>query len=537
MKIISVNLSNFASYKELEFNFDDQGLVLIHGATGSGKSTLMDAIPWILFGKTAKGGNADEVISWPGDINTKGHIRLEINGEFIQIERSRNSNDLWYSQEHINHGLVRGKDLQDTQKLINQLLGFDYDMYMASAYYHEFSQTAQFFTTTAKNRRQITEQLVDLSLPLKLSESIKIDLKAIKTALTKANIDHENFRTKVDIFTQMIKDLQIQSQVWGQQQASKILSFQFKSDSFEVVKGHKINALEKQILDVGYDKNIADNEGIELLEADLPPEFAPCETCGTPKVDHEREATLEVLQELKEDIRLHQAKGKEITLLTKQLSELKASKNVYLEQIQELKSETSPHTESILNLNKDLVKSSTDKEAILANLANIKDQELNLELLSDAVTTLRSELVRTTIESLESQTNTLLRDHFESEIQVNFNIAESDKLEVLITKDSNECQFTQLSKGQRGILKLCFGFAVMRTISKHNNLDIKQLFADEATDGFDENNKLRAVKMFETLALEYDNIYLVDHSEVVKAMVDQKYLVELINGNSQIIRV
>src|ERR1700677_767637 len=170
MKILSVSLENFASYKKLSFDFQSQGLTLIQGANGSGKSTLCDAIPWILFGKTAKDGKSDEVRSWNTAEPTIGAIEVQLELYEVNITRIRGkNNDLYYSftaDEAQNK--IRGKDLMDTQRMINGLLGADYDLYLAGSYYHEFSQTAQFFTTTAKNRRSICEQLVDLSLPIKL---------------------------------------------------------------------------------------------------------------------------------------------------------------------------------------------------------------------------------------------------------------------------------------------------------------------------------------------------------------------------------
>lgn len=36
MKLLKAEVHNFGSYKDLEFDFNDLGLALIHGATGSG---------------------------------------------------------------------------------------------------------------------------------------------------------------------------------------------------------------------------------------------------------------------------------------------------------------------------------------------------------------------------------------------------------------------------------------------------------------------------------------------------------------------
>src|SRR5271166_6085820 len=154
MKILSCYVSDFASYEELHFNFQKQGLTLIQGPTGSGKSTLCDIIPWTLFGRTAKDGAVDEILKWNSTEPAYGNLTLEVRGEKIAVTRARGKNAkdndliLWVDDK-----LIRGKDLNDTQKLINTKLGMDLQLYLASAYFHEFSQTAGFFTATAKNRR------------------------------------------------------------------------------------------------------------------------------------------------------------------------------------------------------------------------------------------------------------------------------------------------------------------------------------------------------------------------------------------------
>jgi ABC-type lipoprotein export system ATPase subunit len=97
-------VTNFGSYKHLEFDFNSNGLTLISGPTGSGKSTLCDIVPWILFGRTSKGGAVDEVRSWDAEEATTGTLMLH----GISITRSRKPNDLTIDGR-------RGKDLNDTQ--------------------------------------------------------------------------------------------------------------------------------------------------------------------------------------------------------------------------------------------------------------------------------------------------------------------------------------------------------------------------------------------------------------------------------------
>ena len=60
MKIGTVKIENFLSFKHADFDFDNQGLTLVTGlnkdnskrSNGSGKSTLIEALVWCLFGET-----------------------------------------------------------------------------------------------------------------------------------------------------------------------------------------------------------------------------------------------------------------------------------------------------------------------------------------------------------------------------------------------------------------------------------------------------------------------------------------------------
>lgn len=74
----------------------------------------------------------------------------------------------------------------------------------------------------------------------------------------------------------------------------------------------------------------------------------------------------------------------------------------------------------------------------------------------------------------------------------------------------------------------------MKAIQNHHSIRIDSLYFDEATDGLDEQMKLKALRMLETLTLNYTSIYLVEHSEALKNMVSNRYEVTLTNGESHI---
>lgn len=501
MRVISASLQNFASYETLNFNFLEQGLTLIQGPTGSGKSTLCDAIPWVLFGKTAKGGAVDEVLTWPGDKVVKGAIHLEINNTAFVIKRFRGpkskDNDLYYME--VGGPVVRGKDLLDTQKQINQIIGIDCELYLAGAYYHEFSQTAQFFTTTAKNRRAICEQLVDLSLAVKLQAQLSEQQKITRKDSERVLEDLKEKQFKIDHLERTQASERNRSEKWKVRQTELISLAEKKADFFEVDKANRILSLESKHNDYIIKMNIS----------------TKCPTCGAKKqLNHSP------IVESPYQIALEQEKR---------------SENAYIPQLADLMAEENPFAD---DNNMDYSVEINELNRAVAVLIDMQTSLIlksdDLELLQEITNDYRSLSIMYAIAYIESQTNKLLENHFDSEIKVKFEVESADKLDVTIQKDGNTCVFSQLSKGQRQILKLCFGASVMQAVANHHGVAFNAIFLDEALDGLDEQMKVKAFRMLETMAIGYESIFMVEHSEALKPLFSNSYSVALSNGSSRI---
>lgn len=500
MQVKSVELHNFGSYKHLKFEFNDQGLTLIEGPTGSGKSTLCDAIPWILFGSTSKGGSVDEVCQWNSNGATQGTIRLACG---LAVYRSRNPNDLSYSNNVDYDTLgdstrLRGKDVRDTQNLINQKLGFDYETYLSAAYFHEFSQTAQFFTTSAKNRRVITEQIADLSLATNLQESTILPLKAAKQALVKleAVISRNNSQLEYALIQQ--KDDQRRAASWGSDQEKRRSVLFKKYADFDTMKVIRLeDLLEKQDNYMNRARNLT-----------------VCSECGAPKkANHIHNITNPYALEIG-------------TLL--------ASVNTYQEQIDSLDHETNPFKKSKEDTQDKIDQLKHEEGELIVERNEINTEILDLELLQDSLQVHRNQVLSNNIEHLQNRSNDLLTRYFDAEIRVEFTTEGADKLEVLITKDGNEAAYTQLSKGQRQILKLCFAVAVMEAVSNQKGVHFDQIFLDEVLTGLDDTMKAKAFSLLESLSLKHSDVFVVEHSEGMKQLFSSTISISLENGVSRL---
>ena len=96
MRPIKLKMQAFGAYVEpitIDFNKElgENKLFLIHGATGAGKTTILDAISYALYGETsgkARKGEDMRSKNAPDDVLTEIEFLFELNGKIFKIYRS-----------------------------------------------------------------------------------------------------------------------------------------------------------------------------------------------------------------------------------------------------------------------------------------------------------------------------------------------------------------------------------------------------------------------------------------------------------------
>ena len=79
--ITSVKLDNFLSHKDTELTFDN-GVTVFIGGNGAGKSSIIDAMTFALFGKTRRGTKEETIRD--GESQAATQIYFEVNGKKYQ---------------------------------------------------------------------------------------------------------------------------------------------------------------------------------------------------------------------------------------------------------------------------------------------------------------------------------------------------------------------------------------------------------------------------------------------------------------------
>lgn len=529
MKLLNAEVINFGSYDSLEFNFNEQNLALVYGVTGSGKSTLQDLPSWLLFGVTAKDGNADEIRSWNHpDEPTIGSIDIEVNGQLIGVHRIRGKateNDLYW-HEGDDPTPIRGKDITETQKLLNDRLGVSKDLYIAAAYYNEFSPTGLFFTSKAKERRELFEKIVDLSLPTLLSERIASARKEAKKTYSERSEELNKAAGRLEQLKNSERAIKRDVEGWSKAQEEEIQTLKFRSEKFDEEKQSKAAALRTRAVAWEAQRSQKVNSLTLKLQATTAKieiaDSSKCQTCGNSNhpIDSylsQYETATSSLSELQD----------QINPFISQITEAEAAVNHYLEQSDSETKKSNPFLVQLDRFSRELPKAEESLASIKSELLKINHKINSLNHLSDLAAQLRGKLLRNSIKQIEDETNRYLETYFESEIKVEFEMSDSDDLEVLVTKDGHSCVFRQLSKGQRGLLKLAFSVAVMTASSNRVGIHFDTLCFDEALDGLDSSLKMKAYNLLSELSLSHSTVLVIDHSIELQGLFTKHYHVTI----------
>lgn len=158
----SIKATNFLSWSELHFNVT-KGATLVDGwneddqrSEGSGKSAILNAVSWCIFGKVPKDANIDDVIK---DGETSCSVVLEFdNGD--AIVRSRKPHDLYLMKAG---ATIKGKDARETQTFIEEYIGCNFETFCQSVYFAQ-NYDKKFLSSNQEDKGKILSSIQNLQV-------------------------------------------------------------------------------------------------------------------------------------------------------------------------------------------------------------------------------------------------------------------------------------------------------------------------------------------------------------------------------------
>jgi len=131
-ELLSLKLKKFMNYKKTTtFNFNTP-YVVVTGPTGAGKTTILDALTFALYGRSSR---LDIPTTKIEDICKKGgRVRCEFRTghNLIQLERGRDNKGKSYLQLWINKKRYPGTIIEINEKLCSTILGMNYQAFINS---------------------------------------------------------------------------------------------------------------------------------------------------------------------------------------------------------------------------------------------------------------------------------------------------------------------------------------------------------------------------------------------------------------------
>lgn len=179
-----LELRNFLAYRTPDpIIFEDLHLACLSGQNGAGKSSLLDAITWALWGK-ARGRSDDDLIHL-------GQTEMQVTLDFLQdsqlyrvirqrkagkakkgggISPGQSSLTLFsWDEEQNRFTLINEPTMRETQNRINHLLRLDYEIFVHSAFLQQGKADA-FTTKTPAQRKDILSEILGLDRWLRYEE-------------------------------------------------------------------------------------------------------------------------------------------------------------------------------------------------------------------------------------------------------------------------------------------------------------------------------------------------------------------------------
>jgi exonuclease SbcC len=182
---IQLTLNNFLSYAEASLDFKGLHTACICGANGAGKSSLLEAITWAIWGQSR--ASSDEDVIHASATDGRVDFTFESNQQVYRVIRSKSRGKSAGLDFQVQSGeqfrSLSGKGLRATQEVIDQTLRLDYDTFVNSSYLRQ-GRADEFMLRRPSERKQILADLLKLDQYETLASQAKDEAKQLKGQVT-----------------------------------------------------------------------------------------------------------------------------------------------------------------------------------------------------------------------------------------------------------------------------------------------------------------------------------------------------------------
>ena len=160
MRLISLELNDWRAYEHCLIEFPD-GLIGVGGLNGAGKTTIVEAIGWVLFKHLRPGSKQGELRRQGTDGRATAVLVFQLEDTIYTVKRAAGGEaHLWIGDPD---GEPEASGQRDVTSRVIRELGLTWDVFERTIFAKQKDIAALDQNTTGKNRRAHIERLLGLS--------------------------------------------------------------------------------------------------------------------------------------------------------------------------------------------------------------------------------------------------------------------------------------------------------------------------------------------------------------------------------------
>ena len=576
-KVKNLTVKNFMSVgnstQAVQFNRKDLTLVLgqnldlggddTGARNGTGKTTIINALSYALYGEALTKIRKDNLINKTNGKNMLVTIEFENNGLDYKIERGRKPNTVAFyigGKEQEITDESQG-DSRETQAEIERMLNMSHDMFKHIVALNTY--TEPFLSLRANDQRTIIEQLLGITMLSEKADVLKEQLKQ-----TKSNITEEEYRIKAvqnanERIKEQIEATRRRQTMWQnkkQEQLDKLSTAVSNLDGIDIeveLAAHDALDLHSQtskaISEVSRWRVSGEQESTRLEKhiTSLTSEIAKlekheCYACGQTMHDNKHEEVLDKKRiTLTETEQQYHESQEKVQTQVNQLAQLgnpgpipivfydskedainhKATIENLTNQLETKLKESDPYEEQIVEMETQAVQE-ISYDHINALTSTKEHEDFLLKLLTNKDSFIRKRIIDQNLSYL----NVRLIQYLDK-IGLPHTVQFNNDLTVSIEELGRELDFDNLSRGERNRLILSMSWA-FRDVWESLYQQINLMFIDEVIDtGMDASGVESSLAILKKMAREGNrSVWLVSHKDELAGRVNNVLSVVKENG-------
>ena len=486
---------------------------LIIGKNGEGKSTILDALCFCLFGKPFRNINKGQLINSINGKNCLVEGKFKVNGKNYKVIRGIKPNkfEIWCDDVLLNQDAAA----KDYQKVLEQqILKLNYKTFtqvviLGSASFVPFMQLS------SGQRREVIEDILDIRIFSTMNQLLKEKTSDTKSEISRIETQIANAKTKVEAQNAIIRTI-------SDARADNIRSIEEKiSRSLKEVESNQleIDDLIRQIGDLkskieGKEKVQSDIKKAEEVRSKLVQKIETCEhhkeffgehdVCPSCSQNIPDEHKQKIISDLNSKVAEQNQKVEELHNVLRVLNERLSTVNEVISEITSKNIELSTKNSAVTVINRQIAQYEREIEDHKADTKNVDDEKTKLkDLAKNAMTLIEGKTKLHEHRNLEEVANLLLKDsgiktaiireylpvmnklinkylnamdayiHFE--LDENFN-------EIVKSRNRDEFTYASFSEGEKMRIDLAILFTWRQIAKMKNSVNTNLLLLDEIFD-------------------------------------------------------